>query len=387
MIEIDGSLYSGSGTIVRQAVAYSALTGRPVHVRNARARRKHPGLRPQHLRAIQSVRDLVGGTLEDADIGSGSFTFRPEEREPAGRYMWDIGTAGSATMLALAVLPVMALRGRGVQAEIRGGLFQDFAPSVFHLQRVVLPMIAQMGITAELDMIRPGYVPVGEGTIRLAVPPARRPLRPLMPRRGETPARIWGISLASHLDGRHVAARMAAAARAVLDAAYGSAAVTDIAELSDRTAAQPGAAFALFADFIGGARLGADRAGAPRRRAEDIGARVAHQLLEDISSGATIDRHASDQIIPFAALATGISKFRVPFGTEHAATGAWLASVFLGAEVRAEDQVLMIRGRDATHVDGGSRGVDDPESGRILTRQPNRCGAKPVCARLPRWRA
>ncbi len=52
-----------------------------------------------------------------------------------------------------------------------------------------------------------------------------------------------------------------------------------IEERSDSTAAQAGAAFALFADFIGGTRLGADRAGAPHRPAERIGARVARQLL------------------------------------------------------------------------------------------------------------
>jgi hypothetical protein len=56
----------------------------------------------------------------------------PGDREPAGPYAWDIGTAGSATMLALAILPVLALCGRGGEAEIRGGLFQDFAPSAFH---------------------------------------------------------------------------------------------------------------------------------------------------------------------------------------------------------------------------------------------------------------
>jgi len=293
MIEIDGSLRSGSGVVVRQAVAYAALTGQPVRVRNARARRRHPGLRPQHVRAIQAIADLVGGTLEGAEVGSGSFAFRPGDAEPGGRYEWDIGTAGSATMLALAVLPVMAVRGRGAEAEIRGGLFQDFAPSVFHLQRIIVPLIAQMGITAELDIIRPGYVPAGEGAIRLTVAPARGPLRPLTPARGEAPPRISGISLASHLEDRRVADRMADAARAVLDGADIAEAI-DIAVIRDHTAAQPGAAFALFAEFTGVARLGADRAGAPHRRAEQIGARVAHQLLEDIAAGATIDRHASD---------------------------------------------------------------------------------------------
>ena len=353
MIEIDGSLHSGSGTIVRQAVAYAALTGQPVRVRNARARRRHPGLRPQHLRAIQAICDLSGGTLEGAGVASRSFTFRPGDAAPAGHYGWDIGTAGSATMLALAVLPVLALRGRGAQAEIRGGLFQDFAPSVFHLQRVILPLLAQMGLPAELDMIRPGYVPAGEGIIRLTVPPARGPLRPLVPRRGDTPAFIWGISLASHLDDRRVAARMGAGAQAVLaraPAGTGGAQTAEISECTDRSAAQPGAAFALFADFIGGTRLGADRAGAPHRRAENIGARAAHQLLEDIASGATLDRHASDQIIPFAALAEGTSRFQIPHVTEHTETGAWLASLLLGTHIRADGQTLIITGQGSPHL-------------------------------------
>jgi RNA 3'-terminal phosphate cyclase (ATP) len=356
MIDIDGSLRSGSGVIVRQAVAYAALTGQPVRVRNARARRRHPGLRAQHVRAIQAIADLVGGTVEGAEVGSGSFAFRPGEAEPGGRYEWDIGTAGSATMLALAVLPVMAVRGRGTEAEIRGGLFQDFAPSVFHLQRVVIPLLAQMGITAGLDIIRPGYVPGGEGAIRLSVVPARRPLRPLTPTRSEARPRISGISLASHLEDRRVAERMTAGARAVL----GRADITDtidIAEIRDRAAAQPGAAFALFAEFLGGARLGADRAGAPHRRAEQIGARVAHELLEDVSSGATIDRHGSDQLIPFAGLAEGTSTFHVPFITEHAETGGWLASVFLGAEVSVGQRTLVIRAsaRCRTQCDSAGR--------------------------------
>ena len=225
-------------------------------------------------------------------------------------------------------------------------------------------MLAQMGLAAQIEMIRPGYVPAGEGVIRLAVPPAARPLRPLVPRRGQAPARVWGISLASHLDDRHVAARMAAAARRVLDAAGISA---QIEERSDSTAAQAGAAFALFADFIGGTRLGADRAGAPHRPAERIGARVARQLLQEVDSGATIDRYASDQIIPFASLTDGTSTLQVPFITEHAETAGWLASLFLRAEVRAAGHALAVHGQDARKLRTDSRGEDDPPA-RALSR-------------------
>ena len=135
---------------------------------------------------------------------------------------------------------------------------------------------------------------------------------------------------------------MAAAARSVLAAAGISA---GIGERSDRTAAQPGAAFALFADFPGGARLGADCAWAPRRRAESIGARVARQLLEEIASRATVDRHAADQILPFASLADGQSMLRVPFVTRHAETAAWLAALFLGTQLDFDANTVVIHGR------------------------------------------
>jgi RNA 3'-terminal phosphate cyclase (ATP) len=118
--------------------------------------------------------------------------------------------------------------------EIRGSLFQDFPPSVFHLRYVIMPMLAQIGLAAEIEMIWPSYAAAGQGIIGLAVPPALA-LRPLVPRRGRVPARVWGISLASHLDDYHVTARMAAAARMILDAAGVSA---QIRECSESTAAQ-----------------------------------------------------------------------------------------------------------------------------------------------------
>ena len=74
---------------------------------------------------------------------------------------------------------------------------------------------------------------------------------------------------------------------------------------------------------------------------------MARQLLAEIGSRATIDRHASDQIIPSAALADGTSSFQVPFVTEHAETAGWLAWLFLRAEVRATGSMLVVHGRDA----------------------------------------
>ena len=76
MIEIDGSRYSGSGTIVRQSVLFSALTGQAVHIVNARVRRPRPGLRHQHIRAAEAISELVNGEAEGLVPGSQEVTDR-----------------------------------------------------------------------------------------------------------------------------------------------------------------------------------------------------------------------------------------------------------------------------------------------------------------------
>lgn len=341
MLEIDGSRFSGSGTIVRQAVAFAALTGRDIHIINARVRRRRPGLRRQHIRAVEAINELVGGTLTGCVEGSRDIVFCPGPLAGARRYTWDIGSAGSTTMLTLAVLPVLAFAGAPIEAELHGGVFQDFAPSFFHLRHVMLPLLERMGVDARMEMRRPGYVPTGGGILWLSVQPAAGPLRPLVLDEPPRVTKLWGIALSSHLVERRVSQRMADAALAELAAAGESA---EIETQYDDTALQRGAALAIFADLAGGTRIGADRAGALRRGAEAIGRYVVRNLLEDLRTGAVADRHAADQLIPYAALAEGESRFRIPMVTEHVLASAWLAQEFLDARVSIEDSVVTVRG-------------------------------------------
>lgn len=341
MLTIDGARYSGSGTIVRQAVAFSALTGQPIHVVNARAKREKPGLRPQHIRVVEAIAELVTGRAEGLAPGSQDFTFRPGRLKAGRHYRWDIGSAGSTTMLALGLLPVLAFAGSRITVELRGGLFQDFAPSVFHLEHVLLPMLHNMGLHAETKIERPGYVPRGDGILHLAVTPLSKPLQALVREETGSVTRMWGIALSSHLEERHVSRRMADAARDVLATAGYQA---EIELRHDTESHQRGAALALFADQHHAIRLGADQAGALRRRAESIGTYVATQLLRDVQSGATVDRFAADQIIPFAALAEGESRLIIPTVTDHVLTSAWLADLFVGARLRIDGQRLVITG-------------------------------------------
>lgn len=341
MWAIDGSQKSGSGTIVRTGVALAALLGEPLRIHNIRAKRENPGLRPQHLKAVEAAAALTKARISGAAVGSREILFSPEKAPLGGEYSWDIGTAGSTTMLALTVLPIAAFAKEPSVFRIRGGLFQDFAPSAFHTQEVLLPALRTMGIRAELKILRPGYVPKGGGEIELRVEPVQGPLAPLRRETLVKPLRFWGISLASHLRERRVAERMAQRCQENLSRRGAQAGFTI---LNDESAVQPGAALALFAEDQKGARLGADQAGAPGRPAEKIADFVVDCLFEDLESGATVDRHLADQLILYAALAQGESVYLIPSLTDHVEANLWLVEELLGAKWELQGKILRIEG-------------------------------------------
>lgn len=341
MLHIDGSQKGGSGTIVRTAVGIAALLGRDLRLTNIRAARRPPGLRPQHLRAVEAVAELSGARLEGASVGASTLTLHAGARPRGGDYAWDIGSAGSTTLMAMTVLPLALFASSVTRVRLTGGLFQDFAPSAYHMQEVLLPVLGRMGARASVDVVRPGYVPKGGGIIELEVQPSAQPMRALSLASAGEVARVWGTAVSSHLADRDVSERMAERCRRDLARAHLRA---DIDARYDATAAQPGAALAVFAETDTGCRLGADQAGAPRRPSEAIGRDVARMLLEDLRSGATVDRHLADQLVLFAALADGITGYIVPAVTEHLETSLWLAEEMLGVRVRIENRHVYVDG-------------------------------------------
>lgn len=340
MIEIDGAQKSGSGTIVRLACGVAALLDEELHLINIRARRDKPGLRPQHLKAIDALREICHGRLEGGKVGSSEIRFKPGSEIWDGHYQWDIGTAGSTTLLAMTLLPVACFSQKVTSFRISGGLFQDFAPSAYHMQNVLFPLLGRMGISASLRIIRPGYVPRGGGIIEVAVTPAVKikPIQLVLP--GKVVG-ITGVALSSHLKERQVSERMANKCAEMLRAKGYRA---QIEVIHDTMALQAGAALAVYASTSAGGIIGADWAGAPQRSSEDIGRYVARSLVEDLAAGATVDRYAADQLILYAALADGVSQYRIPKLTEHIESNLWLAEIMLGAKTEVKDNVLTIHG-------------------------------------------
>jgi RNA 3'-terminal phosphate cyclase (ATP) len=340
MIEIDGSMHSGSGTVLRYAVALAALRGEPLRIRHIRARRAKPGLRPQHLQAVRACAALCGGNLQGDEVGSREIVFQPGRSLKGGAYRFDIGTAGSATMLAFPLLPLALYARTPSRFSLSGGLFQDFAPSAFHMRDVLFPHLESMGARIRLKVERPGYVPKGGGMLTLEVEPIRLRLAPLLRLEQGKIRQFHGTSLASNLADEKVGERMAAGCRELL---AGSAPVK-IEVLQDSTALQKGAALFLRADTSTGCILGADQAGKPGRRSETIAEFVVSTLREDLAAGATVDRHMADQLILFAALADGETRYRIPMMTDHVESNLWIVETMLGARTARDGNIITIIG-------------------------------------------
>jgi RNA 3'-terminal phosphate cyclase (ATP) len=70
---------------------------------------------------------------------------------------------------------------------------------------------------------------------------------------------------------------------------------------------------------------------------------VARDLREDLASGVTVGRHLADQLVVFACVARGTTRFRVPRDTDHLVTNLWLAERF-GARTRRDGPWVEVEG-------------------------------------------
>jgi RNA 3'-terminal phosphate cyclase (ATP) len=198
-----------------------------------------------------------------------------------------------------------------------------------------------MGAEVRLDILRPGYVPKGQGHLMLEVKPLDGFLKPFFMKEQGNLKEVWGISLASHLERDKVSERMASRCKELLEKrGYAS----QIEIQNDNTASQKGAALFLRAGTETGCLLGSDRAGKPGRRSEAIAEFVVASLLEDLRTKATTDRHLADQLILFAALARGTTEYLIPRTTDHVKANLWLVEKVLGAKSEPEAKHLRLEG-------------------------------------------
>ncbi len=313
MHEVDGSFGEGGGQVVRTSLSLSALTGTPVRIFNIRANRDPPGLKPQHLMAAKAVRSIARGTLEGAEEGSRELVYRPKGII-GGKYEFNIGTAGSTTLVAQTVLPLLLRAKKPSTVRITGGTHNPKAPTWDYFERVFLPALRLFGAKISATLLRAGYYPRGGGEIGLAVSPSALSPVGIWPRESIIKGMISVANLPLSIGLREK--------KIFIDSGI------ENVRIREEKALDPGNAVLLWRGFVGSALLGKKGV-----RAEEV-AKECVQALE-AEGDVDVDVHLADQLLIYAALA-GKTSFKTSRISNHTATSAGIIGGFLEKEFSLE---------------------------------------------------
>ncbi len=341
-VEIDGSFGEGGGSILRLGCAFSVLTSKTVRVFNIRKGRAKPGLRMQHLVGLQALAEICNGSLENGKIGATEIVFTPG-KVTKGSYTIKIGTAGSIGLI-LQVLQLACTQATSpITLNMEGGAtFGLWAPTLPYLEHITNAHLSEMGYEIKIDLMRHGFYPKGGARVRFIIRPPET-LRPIQLTEFGQITEVRGISIADlRLKSRSVAERQADAAKRVIRKYLGKKAIIKINYVD---ALNPGSGICLWLKTNSGVILGSDVIGERGKPSEKIGTECAKYLSEIARNKATVDKFFSDQIIPFMALAEGISIIQPKKITKHTETNIWLAEKFLNKkfEIKRKGSIFEIK--------------------------------------------
>src|SRR4030066_1037453 len=173
MIEIDGSFGEGGGQVLRTSLSLSCLLNKPFRIFNIRKKRKKPGLMPQHLMGIRSLKLISNARVTGDSQGSIELLFEPGEVK-AGDYFFDIGTAGSTSLLLQAIILPLIFANNTSSLTLKGGTHVPFSPPFHYISGVFIPILNKLGIEVGAKIESYGFYPKGGGKVRVEIMPSGR---------------------------------------------------------------------------------------------------------------------------------------------------------------------------------------------------------------------
>ncbi|MCS7128799.1 MAG: RNA 3'-terminal phosphate cyclase [Sulfolobales archaeon] len=328
IVAIDGSMGEGGGQILRYSLALSALLLKPVKIINIRAKRSNPGLRPQHLTAVRALADVTMAEVIGASVGSQALMFKPRRRL-GGSYKFNIGTAGSISLVIQALLPALLFAEDDSTIEITGGTDVSNSPPIDYMRFVFKPTLEKIGANIEIQLKKRGHYPRGGGLVVLNV---RRLKEPLMALNAIERGEVRGIEGLSHCVKlpSHVAMRQAKSAEELILKETGIRPRINVEfyETTKDPHLGPGSGITIYA-VTDNSIIGADALGERGKPAERVGEEAAVKLLSELRTGMAFDVHMADMLIPYIALAKGRSCIGVSNITLHALTAIMVTKQFL----------------------------------------------------------
>ncbi|MGQ3685220.1 MAG: RNA 3'-terminal phosphate cyclase [Candidatus Loosdrechtia sp.] len=321
IIRIDGSFGEGGGQILRTSLSLSAITKKPFTIDNIRANRKVPGLSYQHLQAVNATARVCNAKVIGNALRSTGIKFYPENTQ-AGVYHFSIGTAGSVSLVLQTLFYPLSLASKPSSVTITGGTHVSHSPCTDYLDLQWLCYLKQIGFHAEMQTIKAGFYPLGNGEINTIIYPSghRHPLQ--IHDRGKL-LRVTGISMVSNLD-MDIARRQQLQAQKRLSA-YG---IQHEISLVEMPSVGKGTMLLLIGKFEH-SQCCYFSLGAPGKRAEVVADEACSEFFSFLNSNGVVDEYLTDQLIIPLALTKGTSFFKTPRITRHLLTHIEIIKLFL----------------------------------------------------------
>lgn len=344
VLKIDGSTGEGGGQIIRSALSLSMLTGIPIEITNIRAGRSKPGLMRQHLACLQASQQIAAAKVKGDYLGSTAFSFIPNAVQ-SGNYTFDIGSAGSTTLVLQTVLPALLFANTDSSAistvTIKGGTHNPLAPTYDFLKQAFIPALAKLDMEVEIKLSQAGFAPVGGGEIIATTKPFMRRADTLpftLTERGKL-THIALVANVLNLDYDICLRELASAKSALIDAGIYEALITTQSNKLQGIG-EGNTCYALVTHQIGRSESLHQEIftllGEKRTSAEKMGNRLAGLVKRYVfKTDALVDEYLTDQLLLPLALAGG-GEFTARTISQHTETQAWLIEQFLPVEIKFE---------------------------------------------------
>lgn len=330
LLEIDGSYGEGGGQILRNAIALSTILNKPVKIKNIRANRPNPGIKAQHYMVIKSIKEISGAKTENLEIGSQILTFLPGKLK-GGNYKFDIGTAGSITLVFQALILASLKTDNEIFIKLTGGSDVKWAPAWDYFRNIFIPIIKKIGVNVDVKLIERGYYPKGGGEAEITINPISQ-IKPLKLDIETEFSKVNGIVNIGQLSNSISKRIKHSAIRTLLKNNL----LADIS-IEEHSTLSPGTGITLWSES-NNVILGSSVLGERGISSEEIGKNVVNNLLSEINSNSTLDVFIFDQVLPYMAIAKGESRCFVKKISNHAQTNMWLIKQFLDTKFEAKQE-------------------------------------------------